>query len=40
MNEIFQIVYDRSWKLRRRSWLTKGEKDGLYYSKAGGKIYI
>jgi hypothetical protein len=33
MVKMLKIVYGRSWKLRRRSWIKNGEKVGLYKSK-------
>jgi len=40
MVEIFKIASLRSWKSRRRSWMRKGEKVKLYYSKTSEIIYM
>jgi len=40
MVEIFEIAYGASWKLRRRSWIRKGEEVELYLPKISEMIYM
>jgi len=40
MVEIFEIAYGVSWKLRRRSWIRKGEEVELYLPKMSEMIYM
>jgi hypothetical protein len=40
MIEILEIVYGRSWKLRRRSWICNSEEVVLYLPKTSEMIYM
>jgi hypothetical protein len=40
MVEIFEIAYSTSWKLRRRSWIRKGEEVELYLPKTSELYYM
>jgi len=40
MVEIIESAYGTSWKLRRRSWIRKGEEVELYLPKTSEMIYM
>jgi len=40
MGEIFENAYGTSWKLRRRSWIWKGEEVELYFPKTSEMFYM
>jgi hypothetical protein len=40
MDEIFEIAYGTSWKLRRRSWIRKGEEVELYLPNTSELFYM